>query len=104
MKMENKNMNEDDNIKTTFETTDLYLAASLKTANIALVNVKKGDDNKVRFVFSYNGNDNSKINIDKIKEDYYLGNLCQSIKIYVMNWKTLRKAIDNVLYGEGKRK
>ncbi len=75
-----------------FRTSDLYLASALKTANIELADIVKGDDGKAVFVFNPNGH-----NVNKIKADYFLGNLNQPVRLYVQNWKALRKAIEQVL-------
>ena len=78
--------------KKVFKTTDLYLASCFRTEGIALERIEKGPDGKAVFVFNPNGHD-----VTKLKNGYFLGNLYQPVRLYVQNWKTLRKAIDQVL-------
>jgi hypothetical protein len=75
-----------------FETSDLYLASCLRTEGVALEKIEKGPDGRAIFVFNPNGYD-----VIQLREQYFLGSLCQPVRVYVQNWKALRKAIEQVL-------
>ena len=75
--------------KGTFETSDLYLAALLKTAGMNFIGLTK---NGSRGIFKFEDSSEREMLI----LDYFNGRAVQNIRVFVNHWMSFKKLVENI--------